>query len=142
MIESILAIILAVWVAFSVSIIAFGLRIISNLREEISKQQEKIDQFQNETRFFLRLSEKNSELLSSNESLRVRHIEYRKFFGITLAVLLEDTQFLRMSMFQAFANVPEFQEANKLMISFENKLEAIKLALREYKMIDTDFDQE
>ena len=48
MIDVILAIILAVWVAFSVAIIAFGLRYISKLREEISRQQEKIDQFQNE----------------------------------------------------------------------------------------------
>lgn len=142
MIEIILAVVLAVWIAFSILIIMIGIRKISDLETVIVKKDnnlkelnEKIDFVKSES---LSQSKEVSNLLKQNEIFRMRHAEYRQFFDISLSVLSEDTSFLRMSMFKAFASVPEFQDANKLMVSFENKIEAIKSAMREYKMIDMD----
>lgn len=78
----------------------------------------------------------NSSLLRENVILKEKQKEYRQFFATVLDVLQNDTHFLRSDLFRRFGAVPEFQDLNTQIQSFENKIEATKEALREYRMIE------
>lgn len=84
--------------------------------------------------------ETNLELLRQSSILASKQKEYKQFFSIILNTILEDTKWLRSSLFQRFGEVPEFSEINSQIIAFETKIEQIKLTLKEYRMLE-DYDE-
>lgn len=83
------------------------------------------------------IADKNARLTEENAFLKEKQKEYRQMFGATLEVLQEDTKWIRGTFFQRFGSVPEYQDLNTQIFAFENRLEAIKQTLREYRMIET-----
>ena len=61
--------------------------------------------------------------------------EYSQFFDLTLDVLSNDTAFLRSELFRSIGLVPETSKLNQQIIEFEGRLEAVRNALRENKLI-------
>jgi hypothetical protein len=83
--------------------------------------------------------EQNILLTNKNKVLESKHKEYKQFFSLMIDTLNEDTVFLRSDLFRRFGEVPEFSAINSQMISFENKINQIKITLKELKMME-DYD--
>lgn len=88
----------------------------------------------------LKIAEVNVGLAQQNAALTAKHKEYRQMFALSFEVLQEDTEWLRSSFFQRFGSVPEYQDLNSQIISFQTKLNQIKNTLREFRMIE-DYDE-
>lgn len=84
--------------------------------------------------------EQNLILLNKNKTLEAKQKEYKQFFSLMLDVLNEDTSFLRSDLFRRFGEVPEYMTINSQIIAFENKVNQIKLTLKELKMME-DYDE-
>lgn len=80
--------------------------------------------------------EVNLDLLRQSSILASKQKEYKQFFSVILETIQEDTKWLRSSLFQRFGEVPEFMDINSQVIAFENKIEQIRVTLKEYKMLD------
>lgn len=85
--------------------------------------------------------QKNISLLAENNALKNKHKEYRQMFGVILEVIQEDGIWIKSTFFQRFGSIPEYQNINSQIISFQNKIDAIKETLKSYRMIET-YDEE
>lgn len=88
------------------------------------------------------ISTLEDNLLLTMESAKLvdKQKQYKQFFALLMDVLTEDTKFIRSSFFRRFGDVPEFQDLNSQIIAFENKLDSIKITLKEYKMME-DYEE-
>lgn len=69
-----------------------------------------------------------------NFALEEQIKEHGEFFDVITSTLVEDTVFLRGEMARRFgAEIPEVRDMNKQIINFENKIIAIRDAIRTYK---------
>ena len=84
----------------------------------------------------MEVQERNFDLLKANNVLSVKQKEYKQFFALILDTIMEDTTWLRASLFQRIGEVPELTNLNSQIIAFETKINQIKLTLKEYKMME------
>jgi hypothetical protein len=87
------------------------------------------------------IASKSLDVTDENVALKIKHKEYKQALSTILDVLYEDTRFLRGDLFRRFGSVPEFQDVNAQIASFENRIQGITDALREYRMIEKYDDE-
>lgn len=100
---------------------------VANIEEALKKE---------ERDKLIKTLETNLDLLRQSSILASKQKEYKQFFSVILEAIQEDTKWLRSGLFQRFGEVPEYMEINSQIIAFENKVEQIKLTLKEYRMLD------
>lgn len=75
--------------------------------------------------------------VKKNFEMQDRMKEYNKFFELITEVLEQDTQFLRSELIQRLSmEMMETKQLNSAIVRFQTRLEAIKVSLREYKMME------
>lgn len=72
-----------------------------------------------------------------NFQLQDRMKEYSRFFELITDALETDTHFMRSELIQRLSmEMMETKQLNSAIVKFQNRLEAIKVSLREYKMME------
>lgn len=72
-----------------------------------------------------------------NFELQDKMKDYNRFFTLISEVLDEDTQFLRSELIKKLSmEMMETRELNSAILKFRTRLEAIKISLKEYKMME------
>jgi hypothetical protein len=72
--------------------------------------------------------------LKSNFELQDKMKVHYDFFDEILSVIVQDSVFLRSSLVKKLSlDIPEVKELNSSIISFENRLSQVKLAIDSYK---------
>lgn len=72
-----------------------------------------------------------------NFELQDRMKEYNRFFALITETLEQDTQFLRSELIQKLSmEMMETKQLNSAIVKFQTRLDSIKVALREYKMME------
>lgn len=103
---------------------------ILNSRQESDKEKQRL----------IETLEKNFDIMKENQILKMKQREYKQFFGLFLETLSEDTEFIKSDFFQRFGSVPEYSALNSQIIAFQNKIDQIKITLKEYKMME-DYEE-
>lgn len=108
----------------------------SEIEEKLIKINKILEKDKEEQEKIIKTYEKTNDLLVKNNVLVNKQEQYKQFFGLLLDTITEDTEFIRSEFFQRFGNVPEYQQLNSQIVSYSSRIDQIKMALKQYKMMD------